>query len=91
MSRAAVAGTRIVLVLVSGGGSANWIAPIGGLTIGNKQALTKTLLASGAPSGVSSTRSATPASPKLEGGTRSRSGKYMSLRWAMKAATATAA
>jgi glycerate 2-kinase len=39
----------LVLVLVSGGGSANWIAPVGGLTIANKQALTKTLLASGAP------------------------------------------
>jgi hydroxypyruvate reductase len=38
-----------VLVLVSGGGSANWIAPAAGLTIGNKQALTKALLASGAP------------------------------------------
>ncbi len=37
------------LVLVSGGGSANWIAPAKGLTIGDKQSLTKALLASGAP------------------------------------------
>jgi hydroxypyruvate reductase len=37
------------LVLVSGGGSANWIAPADGLTIENKQALTKALLKSGAP------------------------------------------
>jgi hydroxypyruvate reductase len=39
----------LALVLVSGGGSANWIAPAGGLTIADKQALTKALLASGAP------------------------------------------
>ena len=42
-------GDDLALVLVSGGGSANWIAPAKGLTIGDKQALTKTLLASGAP------------------------------------------
>jgi len=35
--------------VVSGGGSANWIAPAEGLTISDKQALTKALLASGAP------------------------------------------
>lgn len=39
----------LVLVLVSGGGSANWIAPAEGLTIADKQAVTKALLASGAP------------------------------------------
>ena len=39
----------LALVLVSGGGSANWIAPANGLTIEDKQALTKALLASGAP------------------------------------------
>ena len=39
----------LALVLVSGGGSANWIAPAEGLTIADKQALTKALLASGAP------------------------------------------
>jgi hydroxypyruvate reductase len=39
----------LVLVLVSGGGSANWIAPAEGLTILDKHALTKKLLASGAP------------------------------------------
>lgn len=37
------------LVLVSGGGSANWIAPASGLTIADKQAITRALLASGAP------------------------------------------
>jgi hydroxypyruvate reductase len=39
----------LALVLVSGGGSANWIAPADGLTIADKQALTKALLRSGAP------------------------------------------
>lgn len=37
------------LVLISGGGSANWTAPAAGLDIADKQALTRTLLASGAP------------------------------------------
>jgi glycerate 2-kinase len=37
------------LVLISGGGSANWIAPAEGLDIADKQALTKALLKSGAP------------------------------------------
>jgi hydroxypyruvate reductase len=37
------------LVLISGGGSANWIAPAHGLTIEHKQRLTQALLASGAP------------------------------------------
>ena len=39
----------LALVLISGGGSANWIAPADSLTIADKQALTKALLASGAP------------------------------------------
>ncbi|KQO70933.1 glycerate kinase [Methylobacterium sp. Leaf88] len=38
-----------VLVLLSGGGSANWIAPAGELTLTEKQAITKALLRSGAP------------------------------------------
>jgi len=38
-----------VLVLLSGGGSANWIAPAGDLTLAEKQAITKALLRSGAP------------------------------------------
>ncbi len=38
-----------VLVLLSGGGSANWIAPAGDLTLIEKQAITKALLRSGAP------------------------------------------
>ncbi|ACK86404.1 glycerate kinase type-2 family protein [Methylorubrum extorquens] len=38
-----------VLVLLSGGGSANWIAPAGDLTLAEKQAITRALLRSGAP------------------------------------------
>jgi glycerate 2-kinase len=39
----------LALVLISGGGSANWVAPANGLDIGDKQALTRALLKSGAP------------------------------------------
>jgi hydroxypyruvate reductase len=39
----------LALVLISGGGSANWVAPAEGVDIADKQALTKALLASGAP------------------------------------------
>lgn len=45
--RQAGAGDHIV-VLLSGGGSANWIAPVDGVTLDDKQALTKALLRSGA-------------------------------------------
>ncbi len=38
-----------VLVLLSGGGSANWIAPAGDLTLAEKQGITRALLRSGAP------------------------------------------
>jgi glycerate 2-kinase len=38
----------LVLVLISGGASANWIAPALGLSLSEKQALTRALLASGA-------------------------------------------
>lgn len=41
----------LVLVLLSGGGSANWIAPAGQLTLDEKQAITKALLRSGAAIG----------------------------------------
>ena len=37
-----------VLVLISGGASANWIAPARGLTLADKQAVTRALLRSGA-------------------------------------------
>ena len=38
----------LVLVLMSGGASANWIAPAAGLTLAEKQAVTRALLRSGA-------------------------------------------
>jgi glycerate 2-kinase len=38
----------LVLVLISGGASANWIAPAAGLSLADKQAVTRALLASGA-------------------------------------------
>ena len=38
----------LVLVLVSGGASANWVAPAEGVSLSEKQALTRALLASGA-------------------------------------------
>ncbi|MBN9455532.1 MAG: DUF4147 domain-containing protein [Bosea sp.] len=41
----------LVLVLLSGGGSANWVAPAGRLTLAEKQAVTRALLRSGAPIG----------------------------------------
>ncbi len=37
-----------VVVLLSGGGSANWIAPVPGVSLADKQALTRALLRSGA-------------------------------------------
>jgi len=41
----------LLLVLLSGGGSANWIAPVDGITFAQKQRLTRALLRSGAPIG----------------------------------------
>jgi hydroxypyruvate reductase len=48
---AAATAEDLVLVLLSGGGSANWVAPAGGLTLAEKQAVNKALLRSGAPIG----------------------------------------
>ena len=47
----AVDGEDLVLVLLSGGASANWIAPVTGLTLEEKQAVTRALLKSGAAIG----------------------------------------
>jgi glycerate 2-kinase len=41
----------LLLVLLSGGGSANWIAPVDGVSFIQKQRLTRALLRSGAPIG----------------------------------------
>ncbi|MET4290470.1 glycerate 2-kinase [Bradyrhizobium sp. LB8.2] len=40
-----------LLVLLTGGGSANWIAPVDGISFAQKQAVNKALLRSGAPIG----------------------------------------
>jgi hydroxypyruvate reductase len=40
-----------VLVLLSGGASANWIAPVDGVSLADKQAVTRALLRAGAPIG----------------------------------------
>lgn len=48
---AAARAEDLVLVLLSGGGSANWIAPAGGLTLADKQGVTRALLRSGAAIG----------------------------------------
>lgn len=41
----------LLLVLLSGGGSANWIAPVDGIGFAQKQQVTRALLRSGAPIG----------------------------------------
>lgn len=41
----------LLLVLISGGGSANWIAPADGISFAQKQAVNRALLRSGAPIG----------------------------------------
>src|SRR5690349_19862712 len=52
LQMAASAGANdLLLVLLSGGGSANWIAPADGITFTQKQQLTRALLRSGAPIG----------------------------------------
>ncbi len=52
LEMAATAGPDdVVLVLMSGGASALWSAPVDGVTAADKQALTKQLLRSGAPIG----------------------------------------
>lgn len=45
----------LVLVLLSGGASANWVAPAPGINLGVKQRVTRGLLRSGAPIGVINT------------------------------------
>src|SRR6476646_4043809 len=41
----------LLLVLLSGGGSANWISPVAGVSFAQKQQVTRALLRSGAPIG----------------------------------------
>lgn len=52
---AGAAADDLVLVLLSGGGSANWIAPADGVTLAQKQAINRALLRSGAGIGAINT------------------------------------
>ena len=52
LALAATAGPDdLLLVLISGGGSANWTLPVSGISFAQKQALNRALLKSGAPIG----------------------------------------
>jgi hydroxypyruvate reductase len=63
----------LLLVLLSGGGSANWIAPAKGVSFAQKQLLTRALLRSGAPIGeVNTVRKHLS---RIKGGRLARAGK----------------
>jgi hydroxypyruvate reductase len=64
----------LLLVLLSGGGSANWIAPAEGLTLAQKQQATQALLRSGAPIGeVNAVRKHLS---RIKGGRLARAGQH---------------
>jgi glycerate 2-kinase len=63
----------LLLVLLSGGGSANWIAPAAGVSFAQKQQVTRALLRSGAPIGeVNTVRKHLS---RIKGGRLARAGK----------------
>jgi len=64
----------LLLVLLSGGGSANWIAPVEGITFAQKQALTRALLRSGAPIGEINT--VRKHLSRIKGGRLARAGQH---------------
>src|SRR3954452_24099784 len=63
----------LLLVLLSGGGSANWIAPVPGITFAQKQQVTRALLRSGAPIGEINT--VRKHLSRIKGGRLARAGK----------------
>jgi len=66
----------LLLVLLSGGGSANWIAPADGVSFAQKQQLTRALLRSGAPIGeVNTVRKHLS---RIKGGRLARAGEHAS-------------
>jgi glycerate 2-kinase len=67
----------IMLVLLSGGGSANWIAPVQGITFEQKQRLTRALLRSGAPIGEINT--VRKHLSRIKGGRLARAGKLAEI------------
>ena len=67
----------LLLVLLSGGGSANWIAPAEGITFAQKLSLTRALLRSGAPIGeVNTVRKHLS---RIKGGRLARAGKLAEI------------
>jgi hydroxypyruvate reductase len=74
LSLAAGAGPDdLLLVLLSGGGSANWIAPVDGVSFAQKQQVNRALLRSGAPIGeVNTVRKHLS---RIKGGRLARAGK----------------
>ena len=78
LRQAAEAGAGdLLLVLLSGGGSANWIAPVAGISFAQKQQLTRALLRSGAPIGeVNTVRKHLS---RIKGGRLARAGKLAEI------------
>ena len=67
----------LLLVLLSGGGSANWIAPVAGISFAQKQQLTRALLRSGARIGeVNTVRKHLS---RIKGGRLARAGKLAEI------------
>jgi hydroxypyruvate reductase len=67
----------LLLVLLSGGGSANWIAPADGVSFAGKQQVTRALLRSGAPIGeVNTVRKHLS---RIKGGRLARAGKHAEI------------
>jgi glycerate 2-kinase len=67
----------LLLVLLSGGGSANWIAPAEGVSFAQKQQLTRALLRSGAPIGEINT--VRKHLSRIKGGRLARAGQYAEI------------
>ena len=63
----------LLLVLLTGGGSANWIAPVDGISFAQKQAVNRALLRSGAPIGEMNT--VRKHLSRIKGGRLARAGK----------------
>ena len=67
-------GDDLLLVLLSGGGSANWVAPVDGISFAQKQQLTRALLRSGAPIGEINT--VRKHLSRIKGGRLARAGQH---------------
>lgn len=67
----------LLLVLLSGGGSANWIAPVDGVSFAQKQQVTRALLRSGAPIGEINT--VRKHLSRIKGGRLARAGKLAEI------------